>query len=199
MWPWPLTSKINRVHPLVIMSAKYDKEIHNSLGLTLIAKKSLHRHVGLQVWELITRLQFDDWRHIIHHWKGNFHSFETIFPQDQKRRYAPAKYELFYCSFVKPKQRYLPDFGPRYHNNKRPKGPLSLTWVQWTCQKGSLHFGSWEAPSKVEKLKYLLYTQWFAKLEEILFILTLQYYLHLNFYSFRWDNQWNVLILKPFQ
>ena len=41
-----------------------------------------------------------------------------IFPQDQKSRYAPAKYELFYCSFVKPKQRYLADFGPRYHNKK---------------------------------------------------------------------------------
>ena len=54
-------------------------------------------------------------------------------------------------------------------------------------------------PSKAEKLKYLLYTQWFAKLEEILFILTLQSYLHLNFHSFSWDIQWNVLTLKPFQ
>ena len=83
-----------------------------------LRKKSRHRHVGLQVWELIKRLQFDDWRHIIHHWKGNFHSFEMIFPQDQKSRYVPAKYELLYCSFVKPKQRYLADFGPRYHNKK---------------------------------------------------------------------------------
>ena len=39
---------------------------------------------GVQVWQLITRSQFDDWWHIVHHWKGNFHSFETIFPQDQK-------------------------------------------------------------------------------------------------------------------
>ena len=32
-WPWPLTSKINRVHPrtMVNMSAKFDKEIHNGL------------------------------------------------------------------------------------------------------------------------------------------------------------------------
>ena len=60
----------------------------------------------------------DDWRHIIHHWEGNFHSFEMIFPQDQKSRYATAKYELFYCSFVKPKQHYLAHFGPRYHNKK---------------------------------------------------------------------------------
>ena len=91
-------------------------------GKTLVSlslrKKSRHRHVGLHVWELITRLQFDDWRHTIHHWKGNFHSFEMIFPQDQKSRYTPAKYELFYCSFVKPKQRYLADFKPRYHNKK---------------------------------------------------------------------------------
>ena len=81
-------------------------------------KKLCHRHVGLQVWELITRSQFDDWGHIIHHWKGDFHSFEMIFPQDQKSRYATAKYELFYCSFVKPKQRYLAHLGPRYHNKK---------------------------------------------------------------------------------
>ena len=41
-----------------------------------------------------------------------------IFPQDQKSRYAPAKYELFYFSFIKQTQRYLADFGPRYHNKK---------------------------------------------------------------------------------
>ena len=81
-----------------------------------LRKKSRHRHVGLQVWQLITTSQFDDWRHIVHHWKGNFHSFETIFPQNQKSIYAPAKYDLFNCSFIKPKQRYLADFGPRYHN-----------------------------------------------------------------------------------
>ena len=57
-----------------------------TLGLTLIAKKSRHLHVGLQVWQLITTSQFDDWRHIVHHWKGNFRSFKTIFPQDQKSR-----------------------------------------------------------------------------------------------------------------
>ena len=51
----------------------------------------------------------------------------------------------------------------------------------WTLDRG-------RPPSKAEKLKYLLYTQLFAKLEEILFILTLRYYLHLNFHSFRWDN-----------
>ena len=90
---------------------------HSKVSLSL-RKKSRHRHVGLQVWELITKSQFDDWRHIIHHWKRNSHSYEMIFPQIQKSRYAPAKYELFYCSFVKPKQRYLVDFGPRYHNKK---------------------------------------------------------------------------------
>ena len=33
VWPWPLTSKINRVHPLITvnMSAKFDKEICNGL------------------------------------------------------------------------------------------------------------------------------------------------------------------------
>ena len=83
-----------------------------------LRKKSRNRHVGLKVWQLITRSQFDDWRHIVHHWKGNFHSYKTIFPQDQKSRYAPAKYDLFYCSFIKQTQRYLTDFGPRYHNKK---------------------------------------------------------------------------------
>ena len=56
---------------------------------------------------MITRLQFNDWRHILHHWKGNFHSFEAIFPQDQKSKYAPAKYELFYCSFISNIPRYF--------------------------------------------------------------------------------------------
>ena len=55
----------------------------------------------------------------------------------------------------------------------------------WTLDRG-------RPPSKAEKLKYLLYTQWFAKLEEILFIITLHYYLHVNCHSFRWDNLWNV-------
>ena len=33
LWPWPLTSKINRVHPLITvnMSAKFDEEAHNGL------------------------------------------------------------------------------------------------------------------------------------------------------------------------
>ena len=33
VWPWPLTSKINRVHPLITvnMSCKFDKEICNGL------------------------------------------------------------------------------------------------------------------------------------------------------------------------
>ena len=62
---------------------------------------------------LITRSQFDDWRHIVHHWKANFHSFETIFPQDQKSRYAPVKYEFFCCSFIKPIYSVTrPTFGP---------------------------------------------------------------------------------------
>ena len=62
-------------------------------------------------------------------------------------------------------------------------GPMNLTGLKdlWTLDRG-------RPPSKAEKLKYLLYTQLFAKLEEILCVLTLQYYLHLNFHSFRWDN-----------
>ena len=33
LWPWPLTSKINRVHPLTMIniSAMFDEEIHNIL------------------------------------------------------------------------------------------------------------------------------------------------------------------------
>ena len=33
LWPWPLTSKINRVHPLTIVNitANFDEEIHNGL------------------------------------------------------------------------------------------------------------------------------------------------------------------------
>ena len=33
LWPWPLTSKINRAHPLTMIniSAKFDEEIHNGL------------------------------------------------------------------------------------------------------------------------------------------------------------------------
>ena len=36
LWPWPLTSKINRVHPLIMvnMSSKFDKEICNGVDST---------------------------------------------------------------------------------------------------------------------------------------------------------------------
>ena len=38
LWPWPLTSEINRVHSLIIlnMSAKYDKEICNGLLVSIM-------------------------------------------------------------------------------------------------------------------------------------------------------------------
>ena len=54
-WPWPLTSKINRVHPLTMvnMSAKFDKEIHN--GLVSIMFTSLFPYMP------IVTLTFDLW------------------------------------------------------------------------------------------------------------------------------------------
>ena len=54
-WPWPLTSKINRVHPLTMvnMSAKFDKEIHN--GLVSIMFTSLFQYMP------IVTLTFDLW------------------------------------------------------------------------------------------------------------------------------------------
>ena len=52
---WPLTSKINRVHPLIIlnMSAKYDKELHN--GLVSIMFTTLLPYMS------IVTLTFDLW------------------------------------------------------------------------------------------------------------------------------------------
>ena len=54
MWPWPLTSKINRVYPLTMvnMSVKFDKEIHN--GSVSIVFTSLfpynYVHCDLDLW-----------------------------------------------------------------------------------------------------------------------------------------------------
>ena len=44
LWPWPLTSKINRVHPLIMvnMSAKFDKEICNGVD-SIAFTRSTHR------------------------------------------------------------------------------------------------------------------------------------------------------------
>ena len=55
MWPWPLTSKINRVHPLAMvnMSAKFDQEAHN--GLVSIVFTSLFPYMS------IVTLTFDLW------------------------------------------------------------------------------------------------------------------------------------------
>ena len=43
LWPWPLTSKINRVHPLIILNmfAKFDKEICNGL-VSMVFTRSSH-------------------------------------------------------------------------------------------------------------------------------------------------------------
>ena len=52
----------------------------------------------------------------------------------------------------------------------------------WTLDRG-------RPPSKAEKLKHFLYTQLFAKLEEILFILTFAILLTFEISTlFRWDN-----------
>ena len=55
LWPWPLTSKINRVHPLTMvnMSAKFYKEAHN--GLVAIVFTSLFPYMS------IVTLTFDLW------------------------------------------------------------------------------------------------------------------------------------------
>ena len=47
LWPWPLTSKINRVHSftMVNMSAKFDQEAHN--GLAAIVFTSLFRYMSI--------------------------------------------------------------------------------------------------------------------------------------------------------
>ena len=47
LWPWPLTSKINRVHPLtkVNISAKFDEEIHN--GSVSIVFTSLSPYMSI--------------------------------------------------------------------------------------------------------------------------------------------------------
>ena len=52
---WPVTSKINRVHPLTMvnMSAKFDEEAHN--GLVSIVFTSLFQYI------LIVTLTFDLW------------------------------------------------------------------------------------------------------------------------------------------
>ena len=55
LWPWPLTSKMNRVHPLTMIniSAKFDAEIHN--GLIPFVFTSLSRYMS------IVTLTFDLW------------------------------------------------------------------------------------------------------------------------------------------
>ena len=47
LWPWPLTFKINRVHPLTMpnMSAKFDQEAHN--GLVSIVFTSLFPYMSI--------------------------------------------------------------------------------------------------------------------------------------------------------
>ena len=55
LWPWPLTSKINRVHPLTMIniSAKFDEEIHK--GLVSFVFTSLSPYIS------IVTLTFDLW------------------------------------------------------------------------------------------------------------------------------------------
>ena len=60
LWPWPLTSKINRVHPLVMvnMSAKFDKEICNSV-VSIVFTRSMHgRNHGRTDWRTETQLRY---------------------------------------------------------------------------------------------------------------------------------------------
>ena len=55
LWPWPLTSKINRVYPLTMIniSAKFDEEIHN--GLVSFVFTNLFPYMS------IVTLTFDLW------------------------------------------------------------------------------------------------------------------------------------------
>ena len=52
LWPWPLTSKINRVHPCtkVNISAKFDEEIHN--GLVSIVFTSWSPYMSMVTFDL---------------------------------------------------------------------------------------------------------------------------------------------------
>ena len=56
LWPWPLTSKINRVHPLtkVNISVKFDEEIHN--GYVSIAFTSLSPYISIVTWPLTFKI-----------------------------------------------------------------------------------------------------------------------------------------------
>ena len=55
LWPWPLTSKINRVHPLTMvnMSAKFDKEIRFSLHCV---HKLISIYVHCDPWPLTYKI-----------------------------------------------------------------------------------------------------------------------------------------------
>ena len=53
-WPWPLTSKINRVNPLTLlnMSVKFDKEAHNGLVTIVITSLFPYMSIGTLTFDL---------------------------------------------------------------------------------------------------------------------------------------------------
>ena len=58
LWPWPLTSKIKRVHPLTMIniSAKFDEEIHNGL-VSFVFTRAYLAICPLWPWPLTSDLQ----------------------------------------------------------------------------------------------------------------------------------------------
>ena len=61
LWPWPLTSKINRVHPLTManMSAKFDKVAHKCqpFGFFCVHKLfSIYVYRDLDLWPLTSKI-----------------------------------------------------------------------------------------------------------------------------------------------
>ena len=56
LWPWPLTSKINRAHPLTIVniSEKFDQEAHN--GLVSSCSHAYFHSCQLWPWPLTSKI-----------------------------------------------------------------------------------------------------------------------------------------------
>ena len=48
LWPWPLTSKINRVYPLIMvnMSSKFDEEAHSGLVSIVFTRSNCDTHMN---------------------------------------------------------------------------------------------------------------------------------------------------------
>ena len=60
VWPWPLTSKINRVHPLITvnMSCKFDKEKKSTTVKSLLCSQAYFIDVqcDLDLWPLTSKI-----------------------------------------------------------------------------------------------------------------------------------------------